>query len=528
MMKKFYLIAAAAAAVLVAGCAKNEVIQNQGPGDAVSFGVYVPKTVTKAGATGTITTDGTGGTTSLKSAEVGFGVFATYSDHSSYASTTGPNFMYNQKVTWTPPVADPPTPGKWGYTPVKYWPNETVDDSNDAYGPAAADKLSFFAYAPYVGSTPDGWGITGLTAKNATTDPKVTFAISSNPSESVDLIWAVAPAGGFSYTDVHGSTVSVAAGMPLINLTKPNITTTIPFHFRHATARLGFMIVGAFDQVTAGGTLASGTKVTVKQVRVVNLPVKTGGTLNLNNTSANTPLWEDLTGSAPTLEISGTNLNETIKDSGADNAPQSVEGVIATEKNVFKDNNTFFTLIPQETSTTARIEITYYVTTEDAALADNRSRIQNVIYKDINFASGFQAGKAYTIKIILGLTSVKLEADVQDWDVVTPDTEVDLPINHNNSFDLASTASVTLSAGTGETDAVWSAADGEVSIDGTIQKDAADFDNSTNIITLDTTNKKIKFNAGATAGTYVIPVKAAGDATHNPVTKTITVTVTGS
>lgn len=520
-MKKFYLIAAAAAAVLVAGCAKNEVIQTQGPGDAVSFGVYVPKTVTKAGAVGTMTLN-TEGTTKLT--DTGFGVFATYSDGGSYASTTGPNFMYNQEVTWTP-ATPPAAGGTWGYTPTKYWPNETIHDSNDAYGPAAADKLSFFAYAPYVDAGADAWGITGLTAKNATTDPKVTFAISDDPSESVDLIWAVAPAGGFNYTDVHGTTVSVTGGMPLINLTKPNITTTIPFHFRHATARLGFKIVGAFDQVTAGGTLATGTKVTVKQVRVVNLPVKTGGTLNLNNTSANTPLWEDLTGdSYPTLEVSGTNLNTTIKDSGDDDAAQSVEGVTADEKILFKDNNTFFTLIPTGSSTTARIEITYYVTTEDAALAANRSRIQNVIYKDITFADGFEAGKAYTIKIILGLTSVKLEADVEPWTVLG-ETPVDLPINHNNSFDLASTASVTLDGNNdGTTAAVWTTAEGEVTIDGTIKKDGVDFANDGPVISL-TGDKKISFD-NAAAGVYVIPLKAAGDATHNPVTKTITVTVT--
>lgn len=532
MMKKFYLIAAAAAAVLAAGCAKNEVIQNQGPGDAVSFGVYVPKTVTKAGATGTITTDGTGGTTSLQSTSVGFGVFATYSNGGSYSETIGPNFMYNQKVTWTAPVADPPTPGKWGYTPVKYWPNETVDDSNGAHGPAAADKLSFFAYAPYV-DDPDGdtWGITDLTDNNVGSDPMVTYAVATDPSQAVDLIWAVAPSAGFSYTDVHGTTVSVTGGMPLINLTKPNITTTIPFHFRHATARLGFKIVGAIDQIAAGGELAPETKITVEQVRVVDLPVYTNGVLNLNNTAtgANKPNWVTRTGESTTLVISGDNLNVKIKDASyPGTAFDAIEGVEPTPaKNVFVNDNTFFTLLPKDGPITARIEITYYVTTKDGNLASGYSRVQNIIYKDINFASGFQAGKAYTIKIILGLTSVKLEAEVEPWDVLSV-TDVDLPINHNNSFDLASTASVTLSAGTGETDAVWSAADGEVSIDGTIKKGDDDFDNSTNIITLDTTNKKIKFNAGATAGTYVIPVKAAGDATHNPVTKTITVTVTGS
>jgi hypothetical protein len=517
-MKKFYLIAAAAAAVLAAGCAKNEVIQTQGPGDAVSFGVYVPKTVTKAGAAGTMTLN-TEGTTKLTT--TGFGVFATYSDGGSYASTTGPNFMYNQQVTYAT--------DHWTYSPTKYWPNETIHDSNNAHGPAAADKLSFFAYAPYVATAGGGWGINDLTDNDAHTDPKVTYVISTDPSQHVDLIWAVAPAGGFKYTDVYGATVTVDPGKPLINLTKPSITTTIPFHFLHATARLGFKIVGAFDRVTAGGTLDAATKVTVKQVEVVDLPIKTQGDLNLNNTDANTPLWEFGDGGNEgtlTLLVEGDNLNSTIKDSGVDEK-QTQPGVIASEKNLMADNK-FFTLIPRGASTDVKVKITYYVTTEDAKLDGGISRVENVIYKTITFGSGFEAGKAYTIRIILGLTSVKLEADVEPWDVLTV-TDVDLPKNKecNNSFDLASTASVTLVEGAGTTaDAVWSTADGTVSIYGPIIKDAVDFDNSSNVIAL-TGDRKISFT-GASAGVYVIPLKAAGDATHDPVTKTITVTVTGS
>ena len=424
-MKKFYLIAAAAAAVLAAGCAKNEVIQNQGPGDAVSFGVYVPKTVTKAGTAGTITTDGTGSTVSLQTE--GFGVFATWSDHADYSSAIGPNFMWNTHVTYDT--------SSWKYEPVKYWPNETITDgSNAAHGPSdIADKLSFFAYGPYVAPaaatglfTPaETTGITTLTSNGATTDPMVTYVVDSDPSNSVDLIWAVA-GSAFSYTDVNGSTVSVEAGKPFKNLTKPSHSLTIPFHFRHATARLGFKVVGAFDQVAAGGTLESGTKVTVSDVRIVGLPVAATGTLNLNNTTANTPLWT-ATPSTVNLIVNGDDLNANIKDSG--NAEvQTVPGVTASPQNVFDNDNKFFTLIPIETSITARVKITYYVTTADSNLSAGFSRVENVIYKDLTFASGFQAGKAYTIKIILGLTSVKLEADVENWTVLL-DTDVDLPIN---------------------------------------------------------------------------------------------------
>lgn len=421
-MKKLIIFAATAAAVLSA-CSKNEVIQKETEATPVSFGVYVPKAATKAGATGTITVDGTAGTTtSLQT--TGFGVFATYSDGADYAATTGPNFMWNTQVSTA----------SWTYSPVKYWPNETIDDgTNAATAPANADKLSFFAYAPYVAPaaatgvfTPaETTGITALSANNATTDPTVTYVVDSDPSNSVDLLWAVA-GSAFSYTDVHGATVNVAAGMPFKNLTKPNTTLKVPFHFRHATARLGFKIVGAFDQVAAGGTLESGTKVTVADVRIVNLPVATTGTLNLNNTAANTPLWT-ATPSTINLIVTGDDLNADIKDSGVAEV-QTVDGVTASAVNVFNEDNKYFTLIPIGTSTTARVQITYYVTTADANLNGGFSRVQNVIYKDLTFASGFEAGKAYTIKIILGLTSVKLEATVEAWDVQS-DVDVNLPIN---------------------------------------------------------------------------------------------------
>ena len=414
-MKKSMILAAVAALVLCA-CAKVETVKPV-VDEPVSFGVYVPKT-TKAGTPGTITTNGAESTVSLQTE--GFGVFATYSDGGDYAATIGPNFMYNTKVSTA----------AWTYSPVKYWPNETINDNNGASGPANADKLSFLAYAPWVnhkeayGST----GITGLTANNATTDPKVTYTISTDPSESVDLLWAVAPTGGISYTDVHNTTVEVAEGMPLLNLTKPAHDYTLNFLFKHATSRLALKIIGAFDQVAEGGSLVSPTKVTVSQIRIVDLPVSTSGVLNLNNTAANTPKWESESGSSATLVVAGDDLNSTIKDSGNDEV-QSVAGVTETEKNVFANDNYYFTLIPKNSSTTVRVEITYYVTTEDTDLVAGFSRVQNVITKDITFASGFQAGKANTIKITLGLTSVKLAATVENWDVLAAQN-VDLPINH--------------------------------------------------------------------------------------------------
>lgn len=438
-MKKTMIIAAAVLAL--AACAKVETFRQPATGGgAINFGVYLPKTAdTKAGAAGTITVDGTNGVdadviyTSLKA--VGFGVFCTYSNGGDYDATIGPNFMYNQNVAYGT--------SSWEYAPVKYWPNETIDDHNGGIAPADADKLSFFAYAPFVGDTANknafigstDEGITGFTASTATTDPKIDYKVSTDPSKAVDLLWAVS--GGLAYTDVHNTNVSVSAGYPLINLTKPSTSTVIPFMFRHATSRLSFKIQGAFDQVPAGGTQYGPTTITVEQVRIIDLAVNTAGTLNLNNTVANQPNWEGKTGSTTTLVVNGAKLNDTILDDG--DGVQTVPGVTNAEKNLFADDKTFFTLIPNavddgdpltddDVATNVTVEITYYVTTPDGALQDQYSRVQNVIKKTISFPTGFYAGKSYTIKIILGLTSVKLEADVEDWAVGTIEN-VDLPQN---------------------------------------------------------------------------------------------------
>ncbi len=507
-MKESIIITVVVALALVA-CARLDNYTNPVPSkeNAVSFDVYIPRTVdTKAGDAGTITTDGTDGTssevvyTSLKS--VGFGVFCTYSNGGDYDSSIGSNFMYNQNVAYGT--------SSWEYAPVKYWPNETIDDHNGGTAPANADKLSFFAYAPFVGDTDNknlftgstDEGITGFTANTATTDPKIDYKVSTDPTKSVDLLWAVAGVSGVSYTDVHNASVSVAAGLPLINLTKPATNYTIPFLFKHATSRLAFTIQGAFDQVPAGGTQHAPTRITVEKVRVVNLPVSAAGKLNLNNTVANEPKWEEKSGTSTTLVVDGAKLNAKILDSGS--GVQTVEGVTNTAKNLFVNDKTFFTLIPNavndgdpstddDVPTNVTIEITYYVTTEDVALEDGYSRIQNVITKTISFPTGFYAGKSYGIKIILGMTSVKLEASVEDW-AEGFIAHADLPVNM---------LSVHVDAnGDGETEAVYNAGDGNVTLED-VATGGATVSGFASKFAINTTNKSIELT-GVEKGVYVI------------------------
>lgn len=179
----------------------------------------------------------------------GFGLFAYYTDNSSYDGTSSkPNFMYNTKVTGTP--TDAPT--SWTYSPLRYWPNETGTDGSNGATSEGTDHLTFFAYAPYVeatagtGAVTDNTvGITALTSNATAGDPKVSYTVASDPSKSVDLLWGVSNTA--TWDNVTGTPLTLTVGKPYIDLIKPKVGQNVSFNFKHALSRLGLTIQGAFD-----------------------------------------------------------------------------------------------------------------------------------------------------------------------------------------------------------------------------------------------------------------------------------------
>ena len=390
-MKQKFFIGSLALLALMASCSSSNDDLNGGATQEnnipVTFSSYLGKTATsRAGAAGTITTDGANSTTSLQTE--GFGLFATYTDNAEYTAATGPNFMYNTKVSTK----------DWTYSPLRYWPNETSTKNADGKGATSegVDRLSFFAYAPYVEATAttgavteNTVGITALTANNVTTDPKVTYVVADDPSKSVDLLWGVVPAGTTKWSNVTGTDIDIAEGKPYLNLIKPKTNQKVNLLFKHALAKLNLNVVGAFDAVT-GGTKDAATKITVASVTIEGTGFKKTAVLNLNNTTANEPLWEAVKDAGDiTLTVSDANLNSKIKDSGKDEA-QTVDGVTETAQDLLNSDATSaqkaFMIIPSSAN--------------------------------------------YTLLLSLGMTSVKVSATVSDW--TTEDgssTQVDLPIN---------------------------------------------------------------------------------------------------
>jgi len=433
-MKQKFFIGSLAVLAFMASCSSSDDLNGgatQENNIPLTFSSYLGKTATsRAGATGTITTDGAGNTTSLQTE--GFGLFATYTDNAEYTAATGPNFMYNTKVSTK----------DWTYSPLRYWPNETSTTNADGKGATSegVDHLTFFAYAPYVTPTDNKTGaitgategITALTGNAATTDPKVTYVVAATPEKSVDLLWGVVPAGTEKWSNVTGADVTVTPGKPYLNLIKPNTGQKVAFNFKHALAKLGLKVVGAFDAVS-GGTKDANTKITVASVTIEGKGFKKTAVLNLNNTTADAPLWEAVDGAGNIeLSVKDDNLNSKIKDSGKDEA-QTVDGVTETAQDLLNSDATSaqkaFMIIPSsETDKSLKVTIDYYVNTTDASLSKGYSRVENKITKTI---TGFapEAGKNYTLLLSLGMTSVKVSATVTDWDDKTTSTQVDLPIN---------------------------------------------------------------------------------------------------
>jgi hypothetical protein len=382
-MKKNILYMAAASALMLTACtSEDDILQTsqvkQPAAQEVGFDVYTPAAtnVTRAGQAGTMTT---GRLQRTEAKGGGFGVYAylvddadNTADATSYISwgrdagtKKAPNFMINEKILWNA------TNQGWYYNPLKYWPNETNKDSQSTNAEMEAiggnkhlDRLTFFAYAPYVSAGADEPGITLLTNKKGvlnidpTSDATGTVVEASvgykaslnKPSDAVDLLWGVAPAGGLTYTAVNGQSVTVKEGEPLIDMTKPDVNTNMKFLFQHALARIGINVVAAIDQIGAGGKLDENTKITIKQVTLKGKFGETG-VLNLDNPTANVAHWQDINGTAITsstadlptyttltLNVDNSTIAPDLRYDGEHTfgsySEQTVAGVTTTKKDL--------------------------------------------------------------------------------------------------------------------------------------------------------------------------------------------------
>lgn len=485
-MKKFILLSVSVAAILASCSSESDSLRLSTDAQSASpidFGTYFSNgAVTRAGAPGAINT-----TDALKASE-GFGVFAYYTqakDYDAAGESQTPNWMYNQKVSWDNTKSD------WTYSPLKYWPNDNgTADGNGATG-TTTSKVSFFAYAPFTGDETTGKitdaGTSGITAFSANTDaghPTVTYKLSQD-GKQVDLLWGTA-AEGKTYETVTGTNVTVkkvsdeAFAPTNLNLQKLKTGQKISFLFKHALAKFGGSTETAdtpngllvkLDIDKDGGDITGGnkddaTKVTIKTIEIKNTAATTpedlngdkhkddmdkivaGGTFDLATgkwTAGTEYINIDHTITSPgstTGEGSETERSSaTIADALAE--PASVAswdalpaGVTTDAQNVYKEESNPLVFIPG-TKPCFKITVEYVVRTKDAHLAKGYTEVVQKITHNVAFKDDVALNKKYNLLIHLGLTSVKFEATVADWDAPTSDNigspdkpiDVHVPIN---------------------------------------------------------------------------------------------------
>ena len=447
-------------------------------GAPIAFGTYLSKgTNTRAGATGSInTTDAL-----KESAGFGvFAYYTQDKDYDAAGESQTPNWMYNQKVAWDNTQSDwmysplkywPNDNGTADQSGATGTTTSKV--SFFAYAPFAGDETTGALAA---GETS---GITAFSASDAAGHPTVTYKLSKDGKE-VDLLWGTA-AEGKKYETVTGSDVTVgkvtdALAPTNINIQKLKTGGKVAFLFKHALAKFGGSKEttktkpdGSTETVTTtnglqvkldidkdgaitGGEKDAATKVTLKTIEIKNTNATATDPEDLNgdNDKTNdkivasgtfdlaTGLWKagtdyididhtitspgSTTGAGSETERSSATIAKNLAEpsatvaDGDDGWKTLPEGVTTTAQNVYGSETNPLVFIPG-TKPSFKITVEYVVRTKDAHLAKGYTEAVQKITHNVAFKEPVSLNKKYNLLIHLGLTSVKFEATVSNWDL---------------------------------------------------------------------------------------------------------------
>lgn len=444
----------------------------------IAFGTYLSNGAnTRAGVPGSInTTDAL-----KASAGFGvFAYYTQDKDYDAAGESQTPNWMYNQKVKWDKDKGDW-TYSPLKYWPNDNGTADNKDATGIttskvsffAYAPFTGDETTGKLNA---GETS---GITAFSDNNAAGHPTVTYKLSPD-GQQVDLLWGTA-AEGKSYETVTGTNVTVgkvtdALAPTNINIQKLTTGGKIAFLFKHALAKFGgsgettktnpdgtpvpvtttnglqVKLDIDKDGAITGGDKDGATKVTIKTIEIKNENGTATPTEDLNGDGK--PDNDDKIVAGGTFDLAtgkwtaGTeyiNIDHTITSPGstkgensetarssatiADNLaePASVgtgtdgwdklpAGVTTDAQNVYKEEANPLVFIPG-TKPCFKITVEYVVRTKDAHLAKGYTEAVQKITHNVAFKDAVELNKKYNLLIHLGLTSVKFEATVSNWDL---------------------------------------------------------------------------------------------------------------
>lgn len=216
-----------------------------------------------------------------------------------------------------------------------------------------AGHIDFLAYAPFDSN------------QKLKESSKLDFTVNSTITAQNDLLWANAA-----------------------NKTNKPVT----FTFNHALSRLGYTVkTSAADK---------GTTITLNQITLAgsNDGAKgafySAGTIDLSKTSS-TNLWTNLN-SDTKLKFDWVSSNKELSSNETKNGE--------TE---------YLFVIPQDFSQKTTSADALYVVVEYTISYSDQTTMKTKVYKQLD--KEFEQGKAYTIKLNIGLTPIEFNAEVNDW-----------------------------------------------------------------------------------------------------------------
>lgn len=394
MKQNYFMGLIACAALTMTGCSNDEINapqQSQG-NNAIEFSTYLGRNA--QGSRGTETNDA-----SIKSENGGFGVLAYYTEQANFANTNKPNFMWNQKVTHNGT--------NWEYTPVKYWPTKV------------GDKVSFFAYAPYVENGKNT--VIELSGNSVAGAPTATITLPDDPSQTIDFVAAVQ-----------------------MNKTHDNSATAnnnVSFTLKHEMTRV--KVQAKLDKSVYSDTDDKHkTFVVIKNVTFNDKgQFYKSGKYTFSTTDGERGTWTPTANASTyTLDLNGVLNTELIKADGAKKETHSgdyktgVQGlklVDTTAKDLFK-NSEYLYLIPVSanngnglTDGKATATIEYDIVTEDSKLVAGyscTSATKTVLLPVGTLKQGISYNYIFTIK----LDEIVLNATVNEWDT-TSGNDINVP-----------------------------------------------------------------------------------------------------
>lgn len=319
---------------------------------------------------------------------------------------------------------------------VKYNNGAWVYDGDTRYWPTGKNMLSFFAtsYNPNLGS-----GQLTLNKNTNTGNPEITYIASTDLDKQEDILWGTR-----------------SNGMPYTNETRPS-DETVHWHFKHALAKIipaisSTLYTEPYSTTVTYSATSQGldyiqTKYLIKSITISNANKQ--ATLSLQNSTANTPTWNNKIGTIDYLL--DTELNSDIRYTQTTDQTNSYNwnkaGIYTTTTTLLPERQ-YLTLIPKLAAENGnlRISITYETLTQITEQKQTRNVIwwwysdwsnvgsptttysnkENTISSDIN--TDFIGGRKYQLNINIQANYLELTATPQPWEDVSQviDTETNL------------------------------------------------------------------------------------------------------